>query len=166
MTRLINTPRVKPCEELPSAVFLVGINECNEMLRFIPTMNETIIQLIANLNQAVEDAETLRRNVLISKTTGVVAASVGTTLNVIGIILIPFTVGLSVPILCGTGTALAVSGTVTSIGTTIAEIPIKKSQSENITNLLYRFKELQERYDAKTKELEQALQTCDLSEFQ
>lgn len=166
MTGMRNSQCAKPCEELPSEILLVVINKCGDMLQFIAKMNKDINQLITNLNQAVEDAEILRRNVLISKTTGVVAASVGTTLNVIGLILIPFTAGISVPILCGTGTFLAVSGTVTNVGTTIAEIPLKKSQSENITNLLCTFKGYLDRYDKNTKELEEALRKCDSSESQ
>lgn len=165
MTRMKSSQCVKPLE-LPSDVFSVGIKQCREMLQFISTMNETINKLTRNLNQAVEDAEILRRNVLISKTTGVVAASIGTTLSVVGLILAPFTAGISVPILCGTGAALAVSGTVTNIGTTLAEIPIQTSQSKNITDLLCKFGESTDRYDENTMALVKALRECELSEFQ
>lgn len=127
---------------------------------------ETFDQLIECLNQAVQDAEKLRRIVLISKTTGVVAASVGTILNVIGMVLIPFTVGLSVPILCGTGTALTVSGGLTSIGTTIADASIKIGQQDNIKRLLDEYEDSLKSSIEEYEKLNRSLKKCDEIEVQ
>lgn len=127
---------------------------------------ETFDQLIEYLNQAVQDAEKLRRDVLILKTTGVVAASVGTILNVIGMVLIPFTVGLSVPILCGTGTALTVSGGLTSIGTTIADASIKIGQQDNIKRLLDEYEDSLKSSIEEYEKLNRSLKKCDEIEVQ
>lgn len=153
---------------LPSNEYSAAIEKCSKLLLSISTMNESINQLISRLNQAIKDAKTLNRNVLIAKTTGVSAGAAGAVMYIVGLCLIPVTAGLSVPILCGFGTAISVSGAATNIGTSIAEVSLQKSHNENITNIknvLCSFERSYELYYGEIQELEETLRNCDLSEL-
>lgn len=127
------------------------IDECKSILSMIEGEQLTIDKLIEKLAQLVIDAEKLRRDILISKTTGTSAAVVGSLLTVVGFCLTPFTFGISTVVLPAVGASLAGAGTLTNIGAAITDGCLTSKQATQLTELLEEFKKLQ--YGCHSKEI-------------
>lgn len=121
------------------------IDECKSILIIIDNEQLTIDQLIEKLDQLILDAQKLRRDILISKTTGTSATVAGSVLTIVGFCLTPFTFGISTVVLPAIGATLAGAGALTNIGASIADGCMTSNQATQITDLLEEFKKLQDR---------------------
>ena len=95
---------------------------CREGEEWIPIREETI----RKITETIESLKVHHRNVNISRITGSAVSIAGSTMAIVGFILTPFTLGVSLG-LSVPGIALAVAGGGAATGASIADIVIQKS---------------------------------------
>lgn len=136
-------------DKLTSTAISDLIHKCEIILKGIEDEQcPAIDKLLQELKHLVTEAEKLRRDILISKTTGTSVATLGSVLTIIGFCIAPLTLGISAVVLPAVGVSFAVAGAGTNIAASIADSFLSKDQAVKISDKLEDFKILQKRCDS------------------
>lgn len=136
-------------DKLTSTAIYDLIHKCEIILKGIEDEQcPAIDKLLQELKHLVIKAVKLRRDILISKTTGTSVATLGSVLTIVGFCVAPLTLGISAVVLPTVGVSFAVAGGGTNIAASIADSFLSKDQAVEISDKLEDFKSLQKRCDS------------------
>ncbi|XP_072526173.1 apolipoprotein L3-like [Salminus brasiliensis] len=94
--------------------------------------------LVNQLSEITDRVERIHRNTTIGSLTGGVIGAAGGITSIVGLILVPFTLGASL-IVTGVGIGVAVAGGVTGAGANITDMVHQKTSREEIETILEEF---------------------------
>jgi len=117
-------------------------HEINKMKRKLSKLIELKRHITTTFTTIIQELELHHKNCTVSKIVGSSVGIVGGAVSVVGIVLAPFTLGLSLGLLA-VGAVAGVAGGATAGGASIVELIINDTKVKEVTALLTRCRNLQ-----------------------